>query len=75
MPEKTHDLKTWPEYFAEIANGNKTFELRKNDRDFESGRHRHHRTHGSTRSDPGLSAFVTGIGFPPSSPRRGTGVA
>ena len=20
MPEKTHDLKTWPEYFAEIAN-------------------------------------------------------
>lgn len=37
MPEKTHDLKTWPEYFAEIANGNKTFELRKNDRDFESG--------------------------------------
>ena len=37
MPEKTHDLKTWPEYFAEIATGNKTFELRKNDRNFEPG--------------------------------------
>jgi len=37
MPEKKHDLKTWPEYFAEIANGNKTFELRKNDRNFEPG--------------------------------------
>jgi hypothetical protein len=37
MPVKTHYLKTWPEYFAEIADGDKTFELRKNDRDFESG--------------------------------------
>ena len=34
---KTHDLKTWPEYFSEIFIGHKTFELRKNDRDFKVG--------------------------------------
>jgi len=32
-----HHLKTWPEYFREIENGNKTFELRVNDRNFELG--------------------------------------
>jgi hypothetical protein len=30
-----HELKTWPEYFEEVKNGNKTFEFRDNDRDFE----------------------------------------
>jgi ASC-1-like (ASCH) protein len=35
--EKEHHLKTWPEYFEAIANGTKTFELRKNDRDFNAG--------------------------------------
>ena len=34
---KTHGLKVWPEYFKEIRSGNKTFEVRKNDRDFEMG--------------------------------------
>lgn len=33
----THKLKTWPEYFARISNGDKTFEVRKNDRDFQTG--------------------------------------
>lgn len=33
----THELKTWPEYYAEVLNGNKTFELRKMDRDFKVG--------------------------------------
>lgn len=33
----THALKTWPEYFEELKNGHKTFELRKDDRPFESG--------------------------------------
>lgn len=28
----THDLKTWPEAFAQIQAGLKTFEVRKNDR-------------------------------------------
>ena len=37
MPPQTHHLKIWPEYFIEIINGRKTFELRKNDRDFSPG--------------------------------------
>jgi hypothetical protein len=35
--QRTHDLKCWPEYFAGIASGEKTFELRWNDRDFQKG--------------------------------------
>lgn len=34
---KTHYLKTWPEYFIEVWLGNKNFEFRKNDRDFQVG--------------------------------------
>ena len=33
----THDLKTWPEYFAAVLDGSKTFELRSNDRGFSVG--------------------------------------
>ena len=33
----THYLKTWPEYFSRVLQGQKTFELRKNDRDFQVG--------------------------------------
>lgn len=33
----THELKIWPEFFASILNGTKTFEVRKNDRDFKIG--------------------------------------
>lgn len=32
-----HDLKTWPEYFKEVAAGTKLFEIRKNDRNFQVG--------------------------------------
>ncbi len=32
-----HELKTWNEYFEEMFIGNKTFEIRKNDRDFKKG--------------------------------------
>lgn len=35
----THSLKTWPEYFNEVVIGNKTFEIRKYDRDFKVGDH------------------------------------
>jgi hypothetical protein len=34
---KEHRLKTWPVFFAEVATGAKTFEIRKNDRDFRVG--------------------------------------
>jgi len=29
-----HDLKTWPDYFAAVLRGAKTFEVRKDDRGF-----------------------------------------
>lgn len=33
----THELKTWPQFFARIVDGSKAFELRKADRDFQEG--------------------------------------
>jgi hypothetical protein len=30
-----HELKIWPQYFARVADGSKTFEVRKNDRGFQ----------------------------------------
>lgn len=33
----THKLKIWLEYYEEVFKGYKTFELRKNDRDFKKG--------------------------------------
>ena len=32
-----HELKTWPEYYDKVVSGEKTFELRKNDRYFKVG--------------------------------------
>jgi len=32
-----HELKTWPQYYNRVADGQKTFEVRKNDRDFQVG--------------------------------------
>ena len=34
---RKHDLKTWPEYFKEVQAGTKTFEVRKDDRNFQVG--------------------------------------
>jgi uncharacterized protein YqfB (UPF0267 family) len=34
---KIHSLKTWPEFYAEVVSGRKTFEVRKDDRGFEVG--------------------------------------
>lgn len=34
---KTHELKIYPKYFEEILDGKKTFEIRKDDRDFQVG--------------------------------------
>ncbi|MBO0962511.1 DUF3850 domain-containing protein [Neobacillus sp. MM2021_6] len=33
----THDLKILPEYFSAVREGLKTFEIRKNDRDYQVG--------------------------------------
>lgn len=33
----THELKILPGYFEKVVSGEKTFEIRKNDRDFEEG--------------------------------------
>lgn len=33
----THALKTWPDYYAAIVKGEKTFDLRKEDRPFKVG--------------------------------------
>ena len=35
--QRTHCLKTWPRYFNDIKTGLKTFELRRNDRDYQVG--------------------------------------
>jgi len=32
-----HYLKTWPEYFEAVQSGRKTFEIRRNDRDYQVG--------------------------------------
>lgn len=36
-PPREHELKTWPEFFDEVAAGRKTFEIRENDRGFAVG--------------------------------------
>jgi hypothetical protein len=34
---KIHELKCWPAYFERLRNGTKTFEVRRNDRDYQTG--------------------------------------
>jgi hypothetical protein len=34
---KEHQLKCWPEYFDRLKSGEKRFEIRRNDRDFQVG--------------------------------------
>lgn len=37
MAYKLHELKSWPKYFEASLHGEKNFEVRKNDRDFQRG--------------------------------------
>lgn len=32
-----HELKTWPDFFRDVADGRKKFEIRKDDRDYKVG--------------------------------------
>jgi uncharacterized protein DUF3850 len=32
-----HELKVWPEYYERLADGSKTFEVRRDDRGYQSG--------------------------------------
>lgn len=32
-----HHLKIWPKYYERVLNGSKTFEVRENDRDYQTG--------------------------------------
>lgn len=34
---KRHEIKVWPSYFEALVSGNKTFEWRRNDRDYAVG--------------------------------------
>lgn len=36
-PTTVHELKCWPQYFAEVVGGSKTFEVRKDDRGYQQG--------------------------------------
>ena len=36
---KRHAIKIWPDYFGAVCLKRKTFELRKNDRDYQPGDH------------------------------------
>lgn len=36
-PAFNHELKIWPRYFKRVRDGQKTFEVRLNDRDFQPG--------------------------------------
>lgn len=37
MTERVHELKCWPQYFDAVAGGEKTFEVRRDDRGFQRG--------------------------------------
>lgn len=55
---RRHEVKVWPSYFAAIKSGQKTFEWRRNDRDYAVGDVLVLREY-----DPTRGAVVPGLGY------------
>jgi hypothetical protein len=53
MTKVTHEVKSWPSFFGAIAAGERTHELRRNDRNYRVGDYLLLR-----EFDPGFSAYV-----------------
>lgn len=58
---RVHELKTEPKYFMKIEDGSKSFELRKNDRDFRLNDILHLREHQGSYTGNEIIAQVTYI--------------
>lgn len=53
-----HDLKCWPQFFGSVANGSKTFEVRRNDRPFSIGDYLRLREWSTAEGYTGFEAVV-----------------
>lgn len=55
---KIHELKTWPPYWEDVRNEAKSFEIRKDDRDFQKGDFLHLREYEMYRGYTGRSCYA-----------------
>ena len=59
---KHHDLKCFPAHFQPVVDGTKTFEIRRNDRDFKEGDtftlHEYEYDHGDQYTGRKISGYV-----------------
>lgn len=60
---KTHEIKCWPAYFHALADGRKTFELRRDDRDYRAGDTLHVREWCPTAADYTGRALTFGVSY------------
>lgn len=60
--KKHHDLKCYPQHFQPVFDRTKTFEIRKNDRDFQVGDtvtlHEYEYDHGDKYTGRTISAYI-----------------
>jgi ASC-1-like (ASCH) protein len=54
-----HELKIWPVFFERIADGTKTFEVRKNDRHFQCGDEVYLKEYIPDTKDPSVGRYTT----------------